>query len=354
MRLLCCIVLFFGTLYSYAQKLKGNVVDATTQEPLSGVTVYMDGTTVGVVTDLKGNFSIKDIGSTEAILVLRMIGYETLNFENPLRADLSSIQLVQKIEPLDPVFIVPDPWTRERKENHFIRYFLGATDLAKSCKVLNLDRIRLRFDPSTAILSARSDVPIRIENKELGYLIEVDMEFFDMHFKKLDKKKFKIIYKNNPTNFSLTAFYIEGASTARFTELYATQRELKRSIKRRKNYYPLSSLYFYRTLCADDLDNSSLSLFYHNKKVVSKDHIRVRKKGEFYKISFRNEFYTLIDSDQNESRIAPVFHTILINNNGKAIGANGIATNKGSLIFQGYFARLGTSGLLPVDYQLPE
>ncbi|WP_438969096.1 carboxypeptidase-like regulatory domain-containing protein [Nonlabens sp.] len=351
MRLLLCFVVFLGVLYSYSQKLTGNVIDSKTKKPLSGVTVYIDGTTVGVITNLEGEFSLKYSGNTEAKLVLRMIGYETLKIENPSNLDLSSIQLIEKIESLDTVFIDPDPWTRERKENQFIKYFIGGTELAKSCKIINLDSIRLRFNPSTAILSARSEVPIKLENKELGYLVEIDLDFFDMHFRKINRKKYKIIFKNNPTDFSLSAHYIEGASTARFTELYSKERELKRSIKRRKNYYPLSSLYFYRTLCEDDIERSSLTLYYDNQRVEAKNHIRVRKKGEFYKISFRNEFYTVVDSKQNESIIAPVFHTILINKNGKAIGSNGIATNKGSLIFQGHFARLGKSGLLPTDYQ---
>lgn len=351
MKSLLYFVIFLITFFSFGQKLTGNVVDSTTKEPLSGVTVYIDGSTVGVVTDFNRGFSINYSESAEAQLVLRMIGYGTLKFENTLNVDLNSIQLVQKIESLDTVFIDADPWSRKTKENQFIKYFLGTTKLVDSCEIVNLKRVRLRFNPSTAILSARSEVPIKLENNELGYLIEIDLEIFEIHFKKLNKKKFTIINKNNQTGFSLNAFYIDGASTVRFKELYSNEPELKNPIKKREDYYPLSSLYFYRTLCEDNLDNSSLELFYNNERVQAKDHIRVRKKGDFYKISFRHKFYTVVDSNQNESGITPVFHTILISKNGKAVGANGRATNKESLIFQGHFASLEKSGLLPTDYQ---
>jgi hypothetical protein len=112
----------------------------------------------------------------------------------------------------------------------------------------------------------------------------------------------------------------------------------------------LSGLYFYRLLCTDSLDSSGFQLLYDAKKVAIKEHIRVRKKGEFYKVRFRNEVYTPIDPCKSISRIAPLSQIILINNNGKAIGVDGIATNKTSLIFKGYFARLGKSGLCLSDY----
>ena len=46
---------------AYAQKtVTGTVVDAT-GEPMIGVSILVDGTTIGGVTDFDGNFSIKDV-----------------------------------------------------------------------------------------------------------------------------------------------------------------------------------------------------------------------------------------------------------------------------------------------------
>ncbi|QJP34122.1 carboxypeptidase-like regulatory domain-containing protein [Nonlabens sp. Ci31] len=350
MRFLLLSCLFFWTAFSQGQRLIGKVIDSKTHEFISGASVYIDGTTIGVITDFNGDFNLSYPTNTDAKLVIRMMGYELLEFKNPLEVDLSNLQLIQKVNELDAVIIDPDPWTRTRKENYFKRYFLGGTELAKSCTIVNLDSVKLRFNPSTAILSARSRVPIKVENKELGYLIEVDVELFDMHFNKLDSLRIKILDKSRPFLFSLSPFLTEGATTSKFNELYSKERKLNRSIRKRRKFYPLSSLYFYRSLCADSLDSAGFQIFYDNRKVETREHIRVRKKGEFYKISFRNKVYTIIDSNKNKSRIAPLSQTIFINNKGKSVGEDGIATNKGSLLFQGYFAQLGKSGLLPSDY----
>jgi hypothetical protein len=346
--LLSC--LFFLSFISFGQELIGKVVDSKTQESIRGASVYIDGTTIGVITNFDGDFTLNYPTNTDARLVIRMMGYESLRFRNPAKVDLSAIQLIQKVDELDAAIIDSDPWTRVRKENYFKRYFLGGTELAESCTMVNMDSIKLRFNPSTAILSARSRVPIKVENKQLGYLIEVDVALFDMHFKKMDTSLIKSLDRGKPLLFSLPPFLTEAAGTSKFNELYSKERKLKRSIKNRKKFYPLSGLFFYRSLCADSLDSAGFQLFYDDKKVAIKEHIRVRKKGEFYKVSFRNDVYTIIDAYKNISRIAPLSQIILINNNGKAIGVDGIATNKGSLIFQGYFARLGKSGLLPSDY----
>lgn len=61
---------------SFAQTVKGVVVDSKTGEGLVGVSVLEKGTQNGVTTDLDGNFSL-DVRSTSATLVLSYIGYET-------------------------------------------------------------------------------------------------------------------------------------------------------------------------------------------------------------------------------------------------------------------------------------
>jgi hypothetical protein len=56
------------------QKVTGTITDATTGEPLTGVTVLVEGTTIGVVTDLNGKYSI-DVPNSNAVLLLSYVGY---------------------------------------------------------------------------------------------------------------------------------------------------------------------------------------------------------------------------------------------------------------------------------------
>ena len=75
--LVCCMLFLCNTgIIAQSTPYKGKVIDATTNEPLIGVSILEKGTTNGVITDIDGNFSIQT--SPEAILVLSYIGYSTL------------------------------------------------------------------------------------------------------------------------------------------------------------------------------------------------------------------------------------------------------------------------------------
>ena len=58
------------------QKVTGTVRDATTNEPLIGVNVSVEGTTVGAITDVSGSYSIVLPGSAKT-LVFTYVGYTT-------------------------------------------------------------------------------------------------------------------------------------------------------------------------------------------------------------------------------------------------------------------------------------
>src|SRR5664279_5868134 len=56
------------------QKVTGTVRDAKTNEPLIGVNVAVEGTTVGAITDVQGNYSIPS-QSSGATFVFTYVGY---------------------------------------------------------------------------------------------------------------------------------------------------------------------------------------------------------------------------------------------------------------------------------------
>ena len=62
-------------------KIAGRVIDASTNEPLPGVNVIVDGTTLGAATDLDGHFIILVIPPGEYSVVARMIGYQPLRYD---------------------------------------------------------------------------------------------------------------------------------------------------------------------------------------------------------------------------------------------------------------------------------
>lgn len=75
----CCLLflLDIGIYAQHSQTSKGKVIDATTNEPLIGVSILEKGTGNGVVTDIDGNYSL-NVSSPQAVLIFSYIGYESV------------------------------------------------------------------------------------------------------------------------------------------------------------------------------------------------------------------------------------------------------------------------------------
>lgn len=86
------------------QKLMGTVTDASTGEAVIGANVIIEGTTIGVVTDVDGRFSI-DVPGTGAVLVISYLGYvsERIVYTNQTNIQVS---LVADIKRLDEVVVI--------------------------------------------------------------------------------------------------------------------------------------------------------------------------------------------------------------------------------------------------------
>ena len=57
-------------------KVSGTITDATTKEPLVGVNVVLEGTTIGVMTDINGRYSLT-VPNLKGVLQISYIGYVT-------------------------------------------------------------------------------------------------------------------------------------------------------------------------------------------------------------------------------------------------------------------------------------
>lgn len=86
------------------QKITGIVTDAFTNEPLVGVNVVVQGTTIGTVSDINGKYSLS-VPNKEAILTFSFIGYLTENVAagNQLVVD---IRLTPDIKSLEEIVVV--------------------------------------------------------------------------------------------------------------------------------------------------------------------------------------------------------------------------------------------------------
>lgn len=105
-RLLAIVSVFFLCVPSYAQEgvsVSGTVKDASGQV-VPGASVFVDGTTIGVSTDLDGNYQLK-VPSSKSVLVFSCIGYvdQRLTVGSRVKID---VVLVEDNQLLDEIVVV--------------------------------------------------------------------------------------------------------------------------------------------------------------------------------------------------------------------------------------------------------
>ena len=85
-------------------RVTGRITDATSGDPLPGVNIIIEGTTVGATTDMNGNYDI-DLPGPNVTLVFSYIGYNTEKVQYSGQATID-MQMVPDIKTLDEVVVV--------------------------------------------------------------------------------------------------------------------------------------------------------------------------------------------------------------------------------------------------------
>ncbi|MBK8881986.1 MAG: carboxypeptidase-like regulatory domain-containing protein [Bacteroidales bacterium] len=84
-------------------KVTGTITDATTQEPLVGVNVVLEGTTIGVMTDLNGKYSLS-VPNLSGTLQISYIGYVAQNI--PINGMTNiNVSLASDVQALEEVVV---------------------------------------------------------------------------------------------------------------------------------------------------------------------------------------------------------------------------------------------------------
>ena len=98
--MLVCMLMSASMAFAQNEKVSGMVFEAETGEPLVGVTVKVDGTNNGSVTDIDGKFTVS-VPNSKSMLVFSMIGMNTKKerAKNGMRVNLESqdIQMTEVI-----------------------------------------------------------------------------------------------------------------------------------------------------------------------------------------------------------------------------------------------------------------
>ncbi|SKA03428.1 carboxypeptidase-like regulatory domain-containing protein [Sediminibacterium ginsengisoli] len=228
--LLLLSVSFFATLEAQ-QSLRGIVIAADNKKPVALANVFLSNTSVGTVTNDKGEFTIDRFPSGRYDVVISCIGYEsyvTTLQSNQLPEQLH-VTLKPKVHELQEVVVAPfekNGW--ERWGKFFVDNFVGTSAFAEDCKLKNKDVIKFRYDKKANVLQAFASEPVILENKALGYILKYDLKDF--------------IY-----NYNTRILYFQGYPL--FEEMETSRNRLKERWERnREDSYYGSLMHFMRSV----------------------------------------------------------------------------------------------------------
>ena len=340
--------------------ITGNVI-SNTDGAIVCAQVFIDGSTIGTLTDKDGKFILNDIPSGIYDLFVRSLGYNSasisINTDN-LEAEYQ-FTLSEQVYELDEITVKPDPENRKINLQEFKRAFLGVGPYSYDTKILNEEVLRFDFDPKASILSAYSNERLEIENKGLGYKIYFYLDEFSIHYK-----------QQTTFYFGQTLFQPLNSRRKKTRNKWASERE---------KAYKSSFTYFVKSLINQNIEENGFIVkgeqrdedaTYISKDTVSSKLYFGRVDSTTFKISFINFLNvtnTQIYEDLNylqyiakpfdsNPRMLPDFQnsSFTMIEDSVLIDKSGYIINPKGLLFDGYWGFHTISDMLPIGYSLPD
>ncbi len=130
--------LLAGSVTAQQFTLKGNVTESSTNEPLAGVNVIVKGTSIGVITDIEGNYTLS-IPGTQATLVFSFIGYLTQELTVSSSTSSLNVSMDEDITSLEEVVVTGLASSVKRSNLANSIAYISSKDLAQITTQSTLD-----------------------------------------------------------------------------------------------------------------------------------------------------------------------------------------------------------------------
>jgi hypothetical protein len=276
---ICTIAYTLLSLNLWAQQgysVTGNIKDEK-GKPLQAVTVFIDGSDKYTATDANGNYTITTIQPGTYRIATSMVGRNSERQTVVVQNHSITANFIMKIKAisLNEVVIGTDSRRAEMLKLFFDK-FIGTTENAKSCKIINQQIIE--FTTNKNILLATTPDFLTIENQNLGYRIKYLLKIF-----RYDKK------------LNLTSY----TGDCIFEELPGTKKQNNTWIVNRKKAYEGSFMHYLRSLYTGNLKEQKFRKFAFidsakiptvDDKPVDMNQYVTRIDSNFIKLSFKQRF----------------------------------------------------------------
>jgi hypothetical protein len=326
--------------------VSGKVIDKDTQQPLAGVSIFLSNASAGTTSGNDGNFTISNVRGGQYEMVISIIGYatsrQTIMVNNNL--SLPNVELsLQAIEMKTVRIGIDKHWAEHYAI--FKQEFLGRSDFAKDCDILNPHALDFDYDKDKGELTATASVFLEIENRALGYKIKYMLNSFS-------------------NSYSTGVLYFEG--TAFFEDMQGRPGQVKRWHKNRQQAYLGSSMHFLRSVISNRVAEEGFKVErlirkpnpawkggLNNKYIETlvttplntTDYIRLTdQKGE-YAIDFKDCLNIIYNNEPLNSSV------VIINTPYIFFDNNGIILNPQYVTMDGVWGGNRVAELLPVDYE---
>lgn len=152
--------------------------------PLMYATVFISNTTLGTTSNINGEYRLNNVPFGYHKIVASYVGYESKVIPlNVAKASLTqNVQLIEHAQKIDEVEI-QDKKSKNRWKQNFKRFekgFIGKSDNAPSCKIINPKALIFHYDKESGVLTAKARETLVIENYGLGYTINFVLEKFEL------------------------------------------------------------------------------------------------------------------------------------------------------------------------------
>lgn len=316
--LLLVFVLLFTT-FSNAQICKGKVVDLETGEPILYANVFLEGSAIGTLTDVDGNFLLDTKGFSSLPLIISLMGYETNKFPKNYISENLIIHLKKGVE-MEEVKVTVEIKNRKQYIKQFKHEFLGTTGNAAKCEILNEKDLIPFYNEETRTLHVNSSKPLIIQNNALGYKLLYFLETF----------------KQSGDRLSFSGYCL-------FEEFdFGKKGEKKKAEEKRKLTYADSRLFFMRCLYRGSLAYNGYKMFDPNNNPIDENDIVFKLENDQKEICF--EKIIRVDSGDPKSTF------FLIKDECATVEKYGYY-DPSSISWLGTMSRYRIGDLLPFDYQ---
>ncbi len=366
--------------------ISGKVMRLDNKAPVEKATVFLNNATYGTATAQDGTFTLTGVKPGQYDLVVTSVGYEEYSRQimvgkETLKLDIALTPKTTELR--DVVITTPEGW--KRNYEMFLKYFMGTSEDARKCKILNPRDLYFNYHKSKKTLEASSDTFIVIQNYALGYNVKVLLKSFENDgLNDITRWQARVLFEDMPGNASQKRKWqqrrddVYYGSTAHFLralmadQLRGNGFEIRQLVRKPNKLRPPQELIDkklakFRTTNRDSalywIGMSNMSKYDETlirRPMLAQEIVRKAPQDGIYALFFPDYLYVMYNKRYETADFRDVYRPLDLPNYEASVvtlynpyalfDANGTVVTSQSTMYEGSWTKNKGAELLPVDY----